>query len=661
MAEDKKLTELNRKRTLGESDKTYLVSNGVSYYMTGGDLKSEITKDGVAWGTISGTMSNQSDLNTKLNNIDDAIDDTNTRIDSIIALPDGSTTADAELIDIRDGVHGQTYASAGDAVRANAEQLYAIKTGFDGVVYSSPAAQVIGSDTKLQNQINNINDDLGIFPATEHAGYIMSDGTYGGTSGFHSLTTELIPCTQGDKFKYKAKANSNACSVLYYLNDSIVSVLHDSNVSDYIDITVPSGCNAVRFSSFESNSSSIVLSVLKIGTIMDVESEITNINYNLDAVENLVMTNVEWSAKTEDSSTSGLLTKTGSVDSSSSWKIKTYTLSRQNSVYIKVSSKMPANSKYLGVLFLDGSSGIISYYQAAANTEYTSVLIVPEGTATIKVQSYYDNATLQIVKAATSQSVNIQNADDYIINLMSYRPLGVLSKGYLCLSSDDGHQPLATHTIPLLQELSQTYGDIPCTFALMRESGIFTNTTYTDLVASMIQSHKCCAASHGATSYANYTSSELVSFLEDLDTFIYGKLNAHPKAVIYPMHVFNTKIATIAGSFYGVCGDGYGDSVTNKYDYYTAGERTNVYTLPRYSLFGDAESVEAKKTSIKNAIDYCVTNKKMLLPFFHDTDLSQGNDYWTAAECEELFRYVVTYGKTAGITFINFGDIPNII
>lgn len=63
-----------------------------------------------------------------------SIDLVNKRIDNIITLPEGSTTGDAELVDIRLGYDGKTYDSAGNAVRALGNEVQYLKDNISDLV-----------------------------------------------------------------------------------------------------------------------------------------------------------------------------------------------------------------------------------------------------------------------------------------------------------------------------------------------------------------------------------------------------------------------------------------------------------------------------------------------------------------------------------------------
>ncbi len=76
-------------------------------------------------------------VNERISVTDSKVTEQEKRINNIIALPDGGTTADGELIDIRIGYNGVDHASAGDAVRAIGHDLDALKASLPSYIPSN--------------------------------------------------------------------------------------------------------------------------------------------------------------------------------------------------------------------------------------------------------------------------------------------------------------------------------------------------------------------------------------------------------------------------------------------------------------------------------------------------------------------------------------------
>lgn len=66
---------------------------------------------------------NADTMQANIANLSGALDVERKRIDNIVKLPNGSTTGDAELVDIRVGADGVTYESAGAAVRTQIQKI----------------------------------------------------------------------------------------------------------------------------------------------------------------------------------------------------------------------------------------------------------------------------------------------------------------------------------------------------------------------------------------------------------------------------------------------------------------------------------------------------------------------------------------------------------
>ena len=153
----------------------------------------------------------------------------NARIDNIVALPEGSTQGDAELMDIRVGLNGVTYASAGDAVR---EQFETVDDTIDGIY-----------DGKI------------LIPYIENPGYVGSNGAISSQTIHLEIYTNQIPVTVDEvltlDLKYPTTKEIWFAVCTYDSNEDFIErkVLVNNVEGDHYngEYTIPEGVSFVVF------------------------------------------------------------------------------------------------------------------------------------------------------------------------------------------------------------------------------------------------------------------------------------------------------------------------------------------------------------------------------------------------------------------------------
>lgn len=235
---------------------------------------------------------------------------------------------------------------------------------------------------------------------------------------------------------------------------------------------------------------------------------------------------------------------------------------------------------------------------------------------------------------------------EYVLNTLSYKPVGPLSKGYILMSCDDGTAGLATYTIPMLISKG-----VPATFGLLDTSPVITNDAYLTTVIDAVENHGCCVAQHGSAQWPTYSEKALTAYFDATKTLFTSKGISEIHGAICPGGAdadTNTLVKAIAGGRFGaVFSGGLQDEV--KYGSYNAvGPRTNMYAMARYSAIGFTQQ------TYQQAIDDAYENHFILCPFWHD--YSVVND--TAKQA--IIEGMIDYAKTKGLTFITMADLPNL-